>query len=175
METPAVFGNYGDYRVSIYSEEQRTSDIRGSRFRTVIELMDESDMDFSGAIASGLPDDVISALNVGDVYSPNFEEWNSGYRGLTNNTKKMNAYLTKEKFNLLDKILRRKNDGFIFIFHEDEVLLRYDTARPLESDMQIEKMIKYLISLRDNLRRDKPQNQNRNSPAEEEKKSEQEN
>ncbi len=144
LSSPVVFGDYEGHRINVYSEEQQTEDARGSRFRTVVELMRKSGMRFSGAVASNHLVPVMDLLEIPDHYNYKGEGWSENYGVKTDDLEYMEQYLTQTRFRALERLLKNDAAGFIFVFNPDDLLVRYETGDPIHDPRRLDKLVKTL-------------------------------
>lgn len=138
-------GVVDDYKMSFFSSEHVSYDVRGSRSLTAIEITLNSVFPVDGAIASGGMVPLVKALEFKSESRPKYEKWNKSYIASADNKFVLNAYLTDERLDVLTRLMKVKNAWIIFIFKNDTMLLRVDIADPLTSPEQLEKMKEMMV------------------------------
>ncbi|NCC22633.1 MAG: hypothetical protein EOM26_09270 [Alphaproteobacteria bacterium] len=152
LMSPSIVGDFQNHRLNIYSEEQLSEDTRGTRFRSVVELMRSSDVDASGAIASGHLVPVLNLFDLHEVFAVESELWMPSYSGRTNDVEAMKQYITPERFQSLNRLFRNPKAGFIVIFNPQDILLRYETSDPLHDPRRLDKLVRLLLEMSEALK-----------------------
>lgn len=147
FSSPAVIGMYNDTQVQIYSEEQQADDVRGVRFRTVVEVMKPVSIGFSGVIVSGSLREFVSELELSDDYVPPSELWSGRYLVKTNDSRKIKALMTEERIKSVVRLLKNEKSSFLVIFNKEDLLVRYETADALHDPKRLEKLFLLLLDI----------------------------
>ncbi|MBI1327048.1 MAG: hypothetical protein GC136_05355 [Alphaproteobacteria bacterium] len=136
----AVKGQYKEYGFVLYTEEQPTADVRGRRYRTVMELRLPGTMPTSGLIAAPFYIAFANTLDLPVTVTPEFEGWHEGTIVRTKDEEKLKSYLTPERLKVLNSLMATKTANPLLIFDERECYLRFETADPMTEDGLIEKI-----------------------------------
>jgi len=143
--SPEMSGEYQGYEVSLFTGEHVDEDGRGSRKLTAIEVRLKSDMPFEAAAASGGMVKVVEGIKFPRSYVPEKKEWSKDYIIAGDNKVALKAYFNEERIEALSKLMRLKNLWTIFIFREEQVLLRVDTPNPLTNETKTEALLKKML------------------------------
>jgi hypothetical protein len=143
MESPSIAATVDNMRLSLYTDVQRTNDARGERYVTVIEIIMGPGMPTGGALATPELRPFVDSLSFGEIYSPdNFPGWKSAYIVKTRDSKKLKAYLTAARLEVLNALFSMKNSMSLFFFDEEECVLRIETSDPLRRPEHLEKIVR---------------------------------
>ncbi len=159
MTSPVVTGEIGSWKISLYSGVQQTEDVRGQRFVTVLEFQMGRGMPTGGAIATKEFSGFIDSLIFDKTYKPELAEWDKSYVARTRSRKNLQAYLSKERLQLLHGLFAMKNSAVLFFFDEIEAVLRIETSDPLRDETHLNKIVQRVMTTVERL-----------TPTEEEKK-----
>lgn len=145
LNPPKMGGLYKGYEISLFPSEHTTSDSRGIRKLTAIEVMLKSAMPCEGAIGSGGMVQLIQDLDFTEEIRPQEKWWNPSHIIKTSHSGKMEAYLTPERLKILMALSKIKNIWMIFIFRGPSTILRIDTPDGLETIPKLEKILKAML------------------------------
>lgn len=146
LSSPVVSGNIGPYPFGLFSESRQTSDARGQRFNTVIELALRRGLPVPGVIGTAAMLPILNDLpNLGRVVLPKDPEWDETWFIRTTNAPAMEAYLTPARMGVLKKLFRMKILAGMFLFDDQDAILRVETADPLLDAAKIEKAVALMI------------------------------
>lgn len=152
MGSPAVTGKIGRYRMTFFTDAQKTTDVRGQRMVTVIEAEMGIGMSAPAAFATKEYKDFIADLNLPDTYEPGIAEWNSSYIAKTRDLPRLLLYMTPDRLKTLHSLFSMKNSIALFFFDMHEAVLRIETPDPLRNAAHMEKIMKRLVDVLDRLR-----------------------
>lgn len=153
MDPPAVVATVNGMRLSLYTDIQRTNDVRAQRYVTIIEIVLGSGMPTGAAIATKELRPFIDSLNFTDSHTPpDFPEWSPSYIVKTRDTKKLAAYLTQNRLAVLHSLFSMKNSMALFFFDEEECVLRIETPDPLRNVEHLEKIVRRIVDAVEKLR-----------------------
>ena len=141
LQSPIVEGYYGDYHVTLYSEEQPTNDSSRRQFRTVLLIGLAQGFPTGAAIATNGRREFVENLKIEEVHKPDVKGWNGSTIFHTQDDKTISAYMNKARYDSLSKLMGLKNKECIFIFDDTEMFYRMETPDPLTDVATIEKMI----------------------------------
>ncbi len=170
FSSPAVHGMFNGLRVNVYSEQQATLDARGSRFRSVVEIMGTSTLPMSGAIASGDLVNLVEVLELPDQFVPKVDLWSPGYLAKTDSKKDMDEFLSEERMKSMHRLFKNERSSFLTIFDTEDLLLRYETNDPLHDPNRIDKLVRLMIDIFHSIEYPKTSEEDKESPEEPEDK-----
>lgn len=147
LSSPIISGNIGPYGFGLFSEERQTSDARGQRFNTVIELALRKGLPAPGAIGAGAMAPIIEQLTgMTQSVSITDPDWDPQWVIRTTDSKALESYLTPARRDVLKKIFRLKILAALFVFDDKDAVLRIETADPLQDAEKIEKIVRSMIA-----------------------------
>jgi hypothetical protein len=152
LGSPAVTGQRGGYGLSFFTDNQKTADVRGQRFVTVIEAQLKTPMPAPAALSTKEYGEFIGSLNLPDTYEPSMPEWNKSNVIRTRNLEGLKSYLTDERLKTLQSLFSMRNAIVLFFFDEHEAVLRIETADPLRDAVHMEKIARRIIDAMDKLK-----------------------
>ena len=147
MQSPDVQGVVGDHRITIFTSEHSNEDMRGSRKMTAIELNLNSEMPVTGGVASGEMIEILKGMELKQEFVPKHESWTKAYVCMADSRVVMERYLTAARVSALTELMQRKHTMVIFAFRDDKMLLRIDTADPLDSAAAVDKIVKSMLNV----------------------------
>ncbi len=146
FETPVINGVVDGYSVSMFASEHSELDARSKRRLTAIEVNLQTALPFSVAAASGGMVQVVSLMNFRLEYKPNIKGWDDTNTLQTNDLKLAQAYFTEDRLRKLVNLMKIDKAWIIFLFVEDQGILRLDTPLPIDSPKEIDVLVKQLIN-----------------------------
>ncbi len=149
MESAEMNGSFDTYKLSFFTGEHYTADMRGVRKLTAIEVSLNSVMPIDGAVASGGMVQVAKDLGLKSEIRPQHKSWKREYIATGENRHVLEAYLTDARIEALAKLMELKNSWVVLIFKADRMLLRVDTPNPLSTQEYLEKIAKLIIGAAD--------------------------
>ncbi len=147
FETPVIDGVVDGYSVSMFASEHSELDARSKRRLTAIEVNLQTALPFSVAAASGGMVHVVSLMDLRQEYKPNIKGWDDSYVLQTNNLKMAQEYLNEDRLLKISNLMKIDKAWIIFLFIEDEGILRLDTPLPIANPKKIDVLIKQLINV----------------------------
>lgn len=151
MESAEMDGSFGPYKLSFFTGEHYTADMRGLRKLTAVEVSLNGVMPIEGAVASGGMVRLVKELGFKAEIRPEHKEWDEAYIAAGSNRAVLETYLNDERVDALVKLMRIKHLWVVFIFRNERMLLRVDTPNPIASQEYLEKLTKLLIKAADAL------------------------
>lgn len=145
MESPEIDGSIDGYKVSCFTGEHVSTDMRGFRKLTAIEVNLQSSLPIEGALASGGMVAFVKQFNFRAEIFPEHEKWNKSYIATGSNRAVLEAYLTDARLDAITKLMRINNCWVVLFFRQDRMLLRIDTTNPLISQENIEKLVTSMV------------------------------
>lgn len=142
LASPQIQGNWDAFRFSLVSEEQKSPDARGTRFRSILELHRQIPMRFSGAVGYGDLELQLGALNLPTTFIPQNPTWKPNWFLRTSDAAAMNAYLTEDRIKALEAVFRIKAATSLLVFDGMNILLRLETPDALTDSRKLEAIVK---------------------------------
>lgn len=146
LQSPGVRGDLSGYEFVMYSEQQPTNDVRGHRFRTVIQLTLPSGMPTAGLVASPGLRDFADQLDLPETVKPDYAGWKKDALIRARDAGALKRYLSDDRLNALSKLIAMRNAELTFIFDQNETYLRIETPDPLHEPDKIRRMAKHLVT-----------------------------
>lgn len=144
-EAPQMEGVIGDYAFSFFPAQYELGDVRHSRKMTAIEMTLKSEVPFDGFVASGMLIDASKGAGLQHEIKPLHGQWDDTNIVLTDKIGSMQAYLTEERMEIINRWLKLKNSWFLLGFRNDVFLLRIDTPNPMDNPKKINALVKKLL------------------------------
>jgi hypothetical protein len=151
MESPSLRGGVKGMTMALYTDIQRTNDLRGQRFVTVIEVEIGSGMLTGGILATRELEPFVASLNFSETYRPE-ENWDPSYLVKTRSAALLKNYLTPARAEAIQGLFSMKNSVSLFFFDEQDAVLRMETPNPLKNVALLEKIINKVAGLAENLK-----------------------
>lgn len=145
LESPTVTGMLGKFGVSCFSAMRDPDDMKARRFVSVIEIKLPDGLIGSGAAGTK---DMIPFMQTLTVLKPHdfeSEEWTEDDHYCTADVVIAEEYWTDERLKHLKAILGVKNADVVFMYDENEALIRIETPDPIQEIEKAEKVINFLI------------------------------
>lgn len=142
LSSPEMSGVLNDYTISFFTSEHTPADGRNARKMAAIEISLSSRMPFDGSIGSGGMVPLVRALGFKEEYAPSSTEWDKTWIAAGSNRNALEAYLTPARLKAFTSLMKLKNAWAILIFRDDIMLLRFDTADPLDNVEKLERLVK---------------------------------
>lgn len=142
LSSPQIQGVWDAFRFSLVSEEQKSPDARGTRFRSILELHRQIPMRFSGAVGFGDLEQQLGALNLPTTFIPQSPSWKPNWFLRTSDAAAMNDYLTEDRIKALESVFRVKAASALLVFDGMNVLLRLETPDALTDVRKLEAIVK---------------------------------
>lgn len=152
MGPAEMTGVIGDYKVSFFTAERTTADVRSRRYMTVIEINLADGFVDGGVIGTK---EMLPFMQTLDRLHPvpiDFVPWEDGNFAFIRNNEPFKAYFTQERAEAALQILKTRNADVIIIFNDKEVVVRTETSDPMQDAAKIDKIVTRLLSLIDKMR-----------------------
>lgn len=146
LSSPNLTGMIGPYGFSLYTEEQQSNDTRTSRFNTVLEIALRRGLPTTGAMGTSTTIPLIQSLRLEQTYVPDDKDWDATWMVRARHGAMVKAYLTPARLDILKKIFKMKVLSALFVFDQQDAVLRIETADPLNNKERLEKIVKGLIA-----------------------------
>jgi len=145
-------GTIDNYRLSFFTAERPGVDVRTRRYVTAVEIdLAEGIVD---AAAFGTKEMLpfmmtLDMLHPYTVEIPGLEPEN---RCFVKKDAIIKAYLTKDRVESINNLLKTRNSDTLLLFNDKEVVLRLETSDPMQDADKMDKIITRLLGLVDKLR-----------------------
>ncbi len=150
MGPAEMSGVIGDYKLAFFTAERQGDDMRTRRFVTVLEI-DLGDGSVDGAVMGS--QEMLPFMQTLELIHPYpVEGWDKGYYAFIKNDAVVKAYLTKERLDVFETILKTKNADVLIVFHEKQMVVRLETSDPMQDAEKIDKIVTRQIALMEKLR-----------------------
>ena len=141
-----VEGVLDGYDVSLFTAEQQNQDNRKNRKVTGLQI--NANEGFVDAIAAGTSEvrPFIKSLGGLSHHKIDDKKWNKSLTLFSRNKEAVDLFLTDERIDTIQKMLKIKNADVILLLDENEGGYRIETSNPLTDLVQLEKMVKATIA-----------------------------
>ena len=151
--SPTIYAQVRGMNLSLYTDIQKTNDVRAERFVTIIEVAMGVGFPTGAAIATPELRPFTDSLAFTQSYAPdNYPEWKPAYIIRTKNSAALKPYLTRERLEILNALFSMKNSVALFFFDEEDGVLRIETSDPLRQEAHLEKIVKRIVDVCEKLR-----------------------
>lgn len=147
----SLSGSVGPFAFGLFTAEERTVDARGQRFSTVIEIGLRQGLPAAGAVGTAQMAPMIRSLILEQSVSVQDADWDKEWIIRTRHAKMMEAYLTPARLEVFKKVFRMKIISALFIFNDQDAVLRVETMDPLANVEKLERIVKGLTQMASNL------------------------
>lgn len=147
LGSPSIQGALKGYRLGVFSDPQRTSDARGMRFRTAIEVSAHVPMPTVGAVGVGDIAGQLGPLDMKQTYTPGSQYWDEKYFLKSHDSVFLESFLTEERLKALDGFFRLKCDTAILLFDRQNMLLRLETSDPYAEAKRLNALVLKIIEI----------------------------
>ncbi len=152
MGPAEMSGVIGDYKLAFFTAEREAADVRTRRFVTVIEI-DLAEGIVDGAVLGTqemLP--FMQSLELIHPYEIEGNGWEKGMYAFIKNDDVVKAYLTPDRLETFSSIMKTRNADVLVVFHDRQLVVRLETADPMQDAEKIDKIVKRIMSLMDKVR-----------------------
>lgn len=150
MGPAEMSGVIGDYKVAFFTAERQGEDMRTRRFVTVLEI-DLVDGAVDGAVMG--TQEMLPFMQSLDLIHPHqIDGWEKGHYAFIKNDAVVKEYLTKERLEVFENILKTRNADVLIVFHEKQIVVRLETSDPMQDADKIDKIVTRQIALIEKLR-----------------------
>ena len=140
MKSPEMHGVIDGHKVSFFSSEHSSDDMRSTRNLIAIEVPLDFVMPAEAAIVSGGMIKIATLIGFQNELKPKHEKWSEEYAILTQDKAIYKAYLTKERLSAIIELMEYKSAMVMVIFKKDLALLRIDVSDPLKTIEKLEEL-----------------------------------
>lgn len=140
------------YKISFFTAERSSADIRAKRYVTVIEISLGEGLFDGGAMGTKEMLPFMQSLDRLHPYKIEGNGWEDGLFAFVKHDLPAQTYLTADRVETIANLLKTKNADVILVFNHQELVLRLETSDPMQSADKIDKIVKRLLGLTDKLR-----------------------
>lgn len=144
---PRITGRLHNFNIDIFTDAQRTDDVRGQRYVTVIEIDLGQKLPTGGVVSTKDFALFVDNLNVKQKYNPDSDVWDPSHLIRTHDKEIMAAYLTDDRLKALNALFSMKSSMAVYMFDEPGCFLHIETTDPLRDDAHLEKILKQLAKI----------------------------
>lgn len=152
MKTPVLEGNLRGFVVSLQSGYVETADVVGQKLISVIEIEFPSGLPTAGGLGSFEHQDLIVGLDMPDRVVPDISGWNASNLIRTIDKTVLNHYLNEERLKALMtlfKAVQELHGSVLFLFDEQNAVLRIETNHPLHEPRKLERTVNGILGVSD--------------------------
>ena len=142
----AVEGVLDGYDISLFTAEQQNADTRTNKKVTGLQV--NANEGFVDGLACGTPEmrTFIKSLDGIKRHDMADKKWDKNFLISARNTDAVNLFLTDERLEAIQKMLKVNNADVILLMDSNEGVYRIETSNPLTDLDQLEKMVKATIA-----------------------------
>ena len=152
MGPAEMTGTVGDYKVSFFTAERQTLDVRSKRYVTVVEINVQDGLVDGGVMGTKEMQPFMQTLDRLHPYKINHAGWDADLSVFVRHDEPIDRYLTPARIDAAMQLLKTKNADVLLIFNDREIVVRLETADPMQDAAKIDKILKRTIALIDQLR-----------------------
>lgn len=145
MAPPTLDGFIDKYRVSFFTAERQSPDVRQRRFVTVVEIVFPEGLINGGALGTKEMVPFMESLTHLAPLAITHDKWHQDYRAFAQNRDAVRLFLTPERLDHAIQILSTRNADVLVIFNDTQGVLRVETSDPILDPAKAEKVIVRLI------------------------------
>jgi hypothetical protein len=152
MGPAEMSGMIGDYKVSFFTAERPGVDVRTRRYVTAMEINLIDGLVDGGAMGTTEMLPFMQSLDKLHPFKIEERPLQEGHFAFAKSDAVMKAYLTADRIDALENILKTRNADILVLFNDKELVLRVETSDPMQDAVKIDKIVTRLIGLADRLR-----------------------
>lgn len=145
MAPPTLDGFIEQYRVSFFTAERQSPDVRQRRFVTVVEIVFPEGVIAAAAMGTKEMVPFMETLNQLTPLAITNDKWHQDFRAFAQGRDAVRLYLTSERMEHVIQILSTKNADVLLVFNENLGVVRIETSDPILDPAKAEKVIMRLI------------------------------
>lgn len=145
MGPPMLEGFIDKYRVSFFTAERQSADVRQRRFVTVVEISLPEGLITGAAIGTSEMVMFMESLTYLSPLAITHEKWDPSWRVFARNRDAVRLFLTPERMEHAIQILSTRNADVLIIFDDTQGVVRVETSDPILDPAKAEKVITRLI------------------------------
>lgn len=145
-------GVINDYKISFFTAQRDSADVRTRRFVTAIEIDLGQGLFDGGVVGTKEMMPFMQSLEKCHPYKVEGEGWGTEYHIFVKHDAPAQAYFTGERLEYISQLMKTRNADVLLIFNHTEVVLRLETIDPMQDPEKIDKILKRQIALFDKIR-----------------------
>ncbi len=152
MGPAEMSGVINDYKISFFSVERQSTDLRSRRYMTALEIeLTEPVID---AAAMGTKEMLPFLQSIGTLKPTKIESphWDESLFAFMRNEEAIKAYLTPERMEAYAGILKTRGADIIVVFNEKKLVARLETADPMQDVTKMDKAVTRILGLLEKVR-----------------------
>lgn len=146
MEAGIVRGTLEGFGVTLYSDAQKTDDVRGERYVSVIEVEMGSGMPTGAAIGTPEMRNFINTLTFPDIVEFNHPKWTAAHVAKTRDVQALKAFMTPARLDMLMDIFSMNRVSALLFFDEQGCVFHLETIDPLRNPEKLDRIMKRLLA-----------------------------
>ena len=148
LSSPILTGLIDGHEFTLQSELRDTGDLRGRKFKTVMQFGLPMRMQTAAVIGSGDFTTFVRGLTARDDLTIAFEGLPEGFvLGRSDDKDKLEGYFTPERLKVLETLMKQKNVSVLFLFDTRLAFIRLETIDPLIKQAQLEKLVDKIVPM----------------------------
>ena len=145
MEAARVQGRIDGIVFSLFSDTQRTPDVRGERHVSVLEFELGAGMPTGAAIGTPEMRPFINGLSFTEDYLPIHTVWKGEYVARCRDGVMLGSYLTDARIEALARVFGMNKVSALYFFDEQDAILHLETVDPLRDPVKLDRIIERLL------------------------------
>lgn len=152
MGPAEMSGVVGDYKVSFFSVERTSDDVRSRRLMTSLEI--ELVEPIVDGMAMGTKEMLPFMQSIGTLKPTKIEnpQWDESLFAFVRNEACIKAYLTSERLDSFINLLKTRNADVIIVFNDQKLAIRLETPDPMQDTAKMDKIVIRILGLLDKVR-----------------------
>ena len=148
LSSPVIKGLIDGNDFYLASELRDSGDLRGRRFKTVMQFGLPMRMPAGAVVGSGDFVGFVRALDARDDLKLSFEGVPEGsVIGRSDNAEKIADYFTPERVKVLETLVKQKGVSVLFLFDDKYAYLRLETVDPMINATNLDKLVDRLLPM----------------------------
>lgn len=145
MQSPTINGFIDNFRISFFAAERQAPDVRQRRVLSALEVTFPKGL--VDGVAAGTAEMVpyMTSLKSLRPFVPESDKWNKEFKLFIRHQEAVEAWLTEERLDHIQAILGTKNADVLFLFDNEEAVIRAETRDPLTNPATMERVVQRLI------------------------------
>lgn len=146
MAAAQVRGAIDGIGFALFSDVQRTQDVRGERHVSVLEFDLGPGMATGAALGTPEMRAFIDGLSFTETYLPPQSRWSGDYVVRTRDVAALRDYLTDARIEALVDVFGMNRVAALFFFDEKDAILHLETVDPLRDPTKLDRIINRLLA-----------------------------
>ncbi len=152
MGPAEMTGVIDGYKLSFFTAERQSEDMRTRRYVTVVEIDLAEGLIDGGVLGTKEMLPFMQSLDRLHRYQMDTPGWMAEHFVFVKHDEPFKAYATLDRLEVLSNILKTRNADTIIIFNDRELLIRLETSDPMQDADKIDKVVTRIIGLCNRLR-----------------------